>query len=246
MTPQHRLLLSLARLATLPVRLRLWAFERACRNPQAIQEKLLHSIVKRQASTAFGQDHRFQHIRTIDDYRRQVPIAPYETPGGHAFANTVVPFLGNGTNTIILTNHGTVTFGKSLEDAYWKTEILDAYCRILILSKQLGKVTYLNERESVELLDLKKKLGFDDPRFHVEDCDLCGNTAFRDGYRENKLEPIAFEPPPQYAGYLERQKSGATTTEAKPAEAKPAASLDVDAESLVRLITEQVLAAMNK
>ena len=177
----------------------------------------------------------------IEVFMGEVPIAPYETPGGHAFANTVVPFLGNGTNTIILTNHGTVTFGKSLEDAYWKTEILDAYCRILILAKQLGKVTYLNERESVELLDLKKKLGFDDPRFHVENCDLCGNTAFRDGYKENKLEPIAFEPPPQYAGYLERQKSGVTTPEAK-----PVASPEVDTESLVRLITEQVLAAMNK
>jgi len=69
-----------------------------------------------------------------------------------------------------------VTFGKTLEDAYWKTEILDAYCRILLLSKQLGRVTYLDERESFELLDLKKKLGFDDPRFHVENCDLCSTA----------------------------------------------------------------------
>ena len=172
----------------------------------------------------------------IEVFMGEVPIAPYETPGGHAFANTVVPFLGNGTNTIILTNHGTVT--------YWKTEILDAYCRILLLSKQLGKVSYLNERESVELLDLKKKLGFDDPRFHVEDCDLCGNSAFRDGYKENKLEPIAFEPPPHYAGYLERQKAAKTPAETKPA--APVAAAEVDTESLVRLITEQVLAAMNK
>jgi L-fuculose-phosphate aldolase len=170
----------------------------------------------------------------------EVPIAPYETPGGHAFANTVVPFLQNGTNTIILTNHGTVTFGKSLEDAYWKTEILDAYCRILLLSKQLGRVTYLNERESVELLDLKKKLGFDDPRFHVENCDLCSNSAFRDGYKENQLTPKAFEAPPVYAGYLDRQKA------APAAPAKPAAAAEPDMETLVKLITEQVLAAMSK
>lgn len=180
----------------------------------------------------------------IEVFMGEVPIAPYETPGGHAFANTVVPFLGNGTNTIILTNHGTVTFGKTIEDAYWKTEILDAYCRILLLSKQLGKVTYLNERESVELLDLKKKLGFDDPRFHVEDCDLCGNSAFRDGYKENKLEPIAFEPPPQYPGYLERQKGNQSSTASKPTVAP--VSAEIDKETLVKLITEQVLAAMGK
>ena len=155
----------------------------------------------------------------------------------------VVTLLGNGTNTIILTNHGTVTFGKTIEEAYWKTEILDAYCRILLLSKQLGKVSYLNERESVELLDLKKKLGFDDPRFHVEDCDLCGNSAFREGYKENQLEPYAFEAPPQYAGYLERQKGAKSVPEVKPV---AAAAAEVDTESLIKLITEQVLAAMNK
>ena len=99
----------------------------------------------------------------IEVFLGEVPLAPYETPGGQAFADTVVPFL-EATNTIILTNHGTVSFGKDLVEAYWKTEILDAYCRILILSKQMGGVHYLNEQKSRELLDLKKRLGFDDPR----------------------------------------------------------------------------------
>jgi L-fuculose-phosphate aldolase len=171
----------------------------------------------------------------IEVFMGEVPIAPYETPGGHPFANTVVPFL-KGTNTIILTNHGTVSFGANLEEAYWKTEILDAYCRILLLAKQLGRVEYLNEQKSVELLDLKKKLGFDDPRFHVEDCDLCGNSAFRDGYKEGQPQPQAFEPAPSYPGYLERQKSLAA----------PKAAAEPDMETLVRLITEQVVASLAK
>jgi len=95
-------------------------------------------------------------------------------------------------------------------------------------------VKYLNERESVELLDLKKKLGFDDPRFHVESCDLCGNSAFREGYKE-PLQTTAFDPPPQYAGYLARQKP----------DAKPAATGgDIDMEALIKVITEQVVAAL--
>jgi L-fuculose-phosphate aldolase len=169
----------------------------------------------------------------IEVFMGEVPLAPYETPGGSKFAETVVPFL-KSTNTIILTNHGTVSFGKTLEEAYWKTEILDAYCRILILTKQLGKdVSYLDERKSRELLDLKKRLGFDDPRFHVENCDLCGNTAFRDGYREPLPEPKAFEPPPAFPGYMQ-----------------PASRMTIpagaDLESLVRTITDQVLAALAK
>jgi L-fuculose-phosphate aldolase len=176
----------------------------------------------------------------IEVFMGEVPIAPYETPGGSKFAETVTPFLKNGSNTIILTNHGTVTFGAHLEEAYWKTEILDAYCRILLLSKQLGRVTYLNERESVELLDLKKKLGFDDPRFHVEDCDLCGNSAFREGYKEGAPQPNAFEPPPLYKGYLARQNGSA---DGAACSAKPATG-DVDTEALVKAITDQVLAAL--
>lgn len=172
----------------------------------------------------------------IEVFMGEVPIAPYETPGGQDFANTVLPFLKPGTNTIILANHGTISFGKTLEEAYWKTEILDAYCRILLLSKQLGGVTYLNEQKSRELLDLKKRLGFDDPRFHVEDCDLCGNSAFRDGYKEQP-QPCAFEPPPTYPGYLQKPTYAGGSA--------PATS-GADVESLVKAITEQVLAAMSK
>ncbi len=165
----------------------------------------------------------------IEVFMGEVPLAPYETPGAQGFADTVVPFL-KATNTIILTNHGTVSFGKTLEEAYWKTEILDAYCKILILSKQLGGITYLNEQKSRELLDLKKRLGFDDPRFHFEDCDLCGNTAFQEGYKSvNAPQPVtsAFEAPPSYPGYL-----------------KAPSSSGGDNEALVRAITEEVLAAL--
>jgi len=184
----------------------------------------------------------------IEVFMGEVPIAPYETPGGQKFADTVIPFVKNGVNTIILTNHGTVTFGAHLEEAYWKTEILDAYCRILLLSKQLGGVNYLDERGSVELLDLKKRLGFDDPRFHVEDCDLCGNSAFREGYKENPLQPKAFEPPPSYAGYLARQKisNGTKLGETAAAEEKTSRNGSVDNEALVKAITDQVLAALAK
>jgi L-fuculose-phosphate aldolase len=130
-----------------------------------------------------------------------------------------------------LKNHGTVSFGKDLQEAYWKTEILDAYCRILLLAKQLGKVDYFNERETRELLDLKKRLGFDDPRFHVEDCDLCGNSAFRPGYSEGLPVPKAFEPAPSFPGYLQAATASAAANGAK-------------VEDLVKTITDQVMAAL--
>jgi len=164
----------------------------------------------------------------VEVFMGEIPIAPYETPGGQKFADTVLPFL-KATNTVILKNHGTVSFGKDLEDAYWKTEILDAYCRILMLAKQLGNVDFFSEQQTRELLDLKQRLGFDDPRFHMEDCDLCGNSAFRKGYCESPPQPKAFEPPPRYPGYLQRSSDQSSGDES---------------EALVQTITDHVMAAI--
>jgi len=166
----------------------------------------------------------------VEVFMGEIPMAPYETPGSQKFADTVSPFL-QSTNTIILKNHGTVSFGTHLMEAYWKTEILDAYCKMLLLAKQLGPIKYFNQRETTELLDLKQRLGFDDPRFHVENCDLCGNSAFRDGYKEELPQQRAFEPAPEYPGYLQSKSNNGQTN-------------NTNMDDLVKTITEQVIARM--
>jgi len=74
----------------------------------------------------------------VEVFLGDVPITKYETPGGQDFADTIRPFVDR-TNVIILANHGTVSYGESVERAYWWTEILDSYCRMLLLAKQLGR-----------------------------------------------------------------------------------------------------------
>ena len=70
------------------------------------------------------------------------------------------------------------------EDAYFKTEIIDAYCRILLLAKQLGTINYYSDAKAAELIKIKPDLGIPDPRLALglENCDLCGNSLFREGY----------------------------------------------------------------
>jgi len=53
-------------------------FEAACQRPQATQEELLRRIVAFHADTTFGTDHGFGQIKTVTDFRRQVPVAAYE------------------------------------------------------------------------------------------------------------------------------------------------------------------------
>src|SRR5215469_16525496 len=61
-----------------PIRRRLAHFEAATCAPRDVQEALLLGILEHQAATAFGRDHRFDTVRTIEDFRRQVPVAGYE------------------------------------------------------------------------------------------------------------------------------------------------------------------------
>src|SRR5580700_1983263 len=128
----------------------------------------------------------------VEVFLGEVPMAVYETPGGQKFADTILPYT-KSCNTIILANHGTVTFGPDLEKAYFNTEIIDAYCNILILARQLGRINYFTPQQTRELLDFKKRIGYDDPRFGMDNCDLCANNLIGRGYSDFFPEPEAFK-----------------------------------------------------
>jgi hypothetical protein len=42
--------------------------------PEATQGDLLNAFIRRNVGTAFGKEHGFEHLRTVDDFRRAVPI----------------------------------------------------------------------------------------------------------------------------------------------------------------------------
>lgn len=93
-----------------------------------------------------------------DIFLGAVPMAAYETPGSQTFADTIRPFVKQ-TNVIVLANHGTVSYDANLERAYWFTEILDGYCRALILARQLGRVVQLPAEKIRELAELRVAWG---------------------------------------------------------------------------------------
>ena len=114
----------------------------------------------------------------------RVPLAQYDTPGSQDFAETILPYLRNKANTILLANHGAVACDRTLEQAYFHLETLDMYCKILLLSKQIGKVQQIPEPKVKELLDIKKRLGLDDPRLSGDEtvAALAGSDEFLRGY----------------------------------------------------------------
>src|SRR5690606_23379951 len=139
-----------------------------------------------------------------------------------------------------LANHGTVSYGETVERAYWWTEILDAYCRILLLARQLGRVSYFSEDKERELLALKKEWGYEDPRNtpDYKNCDICGNDIFRNSWKETGVERKAFTPPPPM-GHQPVPAAAPRVT------APPPANGD-QVEALVQAITDRVLEALNR
>ncbi|MEM1165544.1 MAG: class II aldolase/adducin family protein [Planctomycetota bacterium] len=70
---------------------------------------------------------------------------------------------------MILANHGTVSWDtQSVERAFWYTEILEAYCRILLIAKQVGAVGRLSAEKVHELLELRTAIGFPPDRRQTE------------------------------------------------------------------------------
>ncbi len=211
----------------------------------------------------------------VEVFLGDVPITEYETPGGQRFADTVLPFVKK-SNVIILANHGTVSFGETVERAYWWTEILDSYCRILMLAKDLGYVNYLSHEKSRELLELKQKWGYDDPRLHEEfkNCDICANDIFRESWTKSGVQRRAFPaPPPMKPGpdgsagttpstnvqatrgangitgqapVISGRLSGATAQSNEAPGSSNGSLAGMDTEALVQIITDRVMATLGQ
>ncbi len=112
-------------------------------------------------------------IPEIEVFVGRVPVAPYKTPGSAEMASVIEP-LAPKHQSIMMGNHGLITWGVSVEDAYFKMEITDAYCRTLIVASHIpGARTSIPGEKMAELLDMKKRLGLPDPRFEMKPVQLC-------------------------------------------------------------------------
>lgn len=177
----------------------------------------------------------------VEVFLGEVPIAKYATPGDQRLPNTIIPYVKD-CNTILLANHGTVSWGPTLELGYFNTEIIDAYCRILLLAKQLGRVHYFSEEHNSELMEFKKRINYDDPRLH-RDCELCGPSVFADGYGDFVPEPYAFKREGKApAAYVDGSDC---TCHSEKAASNGKASLSArDMDQLVRIVTDRVMEAL--
>ncbi|MCU6734394.1 class II aldolase/adducin family protein [Diplocloster agilis] len=80
-----------------------------------------------------------------------VPIVPYAIPGSQELADSMIPYLKDH-NALLLENHGAVTVGNSLSEAYFKTETLEYSAKIMLLTSLIGRSHELPKEEIDKLL----------------------------------------------------------------------------------------------
>jgi len=109
----------------------------------------------------------------------KIGVAEYKTPGTQANSDEVGE-VGKDHQAVLMQNHGVIVWGKDVEDAYWKMENIDSYCRTVWIAAGLGGGLHrFSGRHARELIDIRQKLGMPDPRAGLKECELCDNADFR-------------------------------------------------------------------
>jgi len=85
-----------------------------------------------------------------------IPLARYGTPGTSELAKTLEPFVPQ-YDAILMSNHGVVAYGDTLEHAYMKMETVEHFAQIALVTHLLGRQQPLKEGEIEKLLLARTK-----------------------------------------------------------------------------------------
>jgi L-fuculose-phosphate aldolase len=85
-----------------------------------------------------------------------IPLARYGTPGTSELAQTLEPYVPY-YDAILMSNHGVVAYGDTLEHAYMKMETVEHFAQIALVTHLLGRQQPLKEVEIEKLMLARTK-----------------------------------------------------------------------------------------
>ncbi|MCC3355930.1 class II aldolase/adducin family protein [Bacillus sp. REN16] len=85
-----------------------------------------------------------------------VPFIDYVVPCSDELAEAVIEVLKDPTyNALYLKNHGLITVGTNIKQAYYRTEIIEDAARVFWVSKTVGVPQILSKQEQNKILNLE-------------------------------------------------------------------------------------------
>lgn len=88
-----------------------------------------------------------------------VPVVPYATPGTQDVPDGIAPFCKTH-NALLLANHGALTWGKDITEAFHRLESLEHYAAMTLhTTKIIGAYQPLSKEEVKTLMTLRASMG---------------------------------------------------------------------------------------
>ncbi len=82
-----------------------------------------------------------------------VPVVKYATPGSRELASNLLEVLEK-YDAFLLEKHGSLTLGRTMMEAFNRTEILERYSKLLFYARQIESPKLIPREEADRLLDI--------------------------------------------------------------------------------------------
>ena len=100
----------------------------------------------------------------------KIGFAEYGTPTTDEIPNAVVKEIPD-CEAILLSNHGALTVGSDVMQAYYRMEVLEMYARVRLVTRILGEPKPLSAGEVTELYKVRERQGWGRTKPMLEDVD---------------------------------------------------------------------------
>ena len=111
-----------------------------------------------------------------------IPLARYATPGTAELSHALEPLIPN-YDAILMANHGVVTYGADLLQAYMKMETVEHFARITMVTHLLGRQQLLSDEDVRKLVVAREKYGITTPAAQDAECPITASASVQPAVR---------------------------------------------------------------
>lgn len=87
-----------------------------------------------------------------------VPVADYATPGTDEVPQSISPYVRD-FNAVLLANHGLLTWGQDITQAFFRMESVEQYAKIMYYLDKIGEPQELKCDKVEELVAIRENMG---------------------------------------------------------------------------------------
>ncbi|MDR3336964.1 MAG: class II aldolase/adducin family protein [Treponema sp.] len=167
-----------------------------------------------------------------------VPCVHYEAPGSQGIPDSVAPFCRD-YNAVLLANHGALSWGTTLMEAFFRLESMEHYAMVIMYTGNIiGRANVLSCDQVGELLKIRERLGV--TTGGVPPCCAPAATNLRDSVAPPAVCPCGRKSPGCASCGVKAPGEARSVPAAGPAAASVAASAEGTGaeEDMVRLKSE--------